>query len=485
MTFKSKFFVQTHDLKQQIKLQETVKSVDFTVLSASFSSDSEEHLNILKECIAAFPKEFVRNLVCIRPERLIEHEILAQLQATVKLDRNVDDEADTFGKAFTLVQKALDTKKIEHECLQLYKEILSEVTRFFDDVTPETLPESDFLSLEDRKLLKSLYSELSTKEPWSHDSALLKSVCIQRATALIYTRESRKIIAPEVEKSISHFCSEKAMEPLEPVKKEEGIAIFTTGGVASGKGTCLRNIQETLQERSPHPIQWNQMVHHNADRLKPFLQNPELDPLKYSQYTYEEALLVKERVMQILEQRGKQLGGYPHFLHDQTKLKPDELREAASRYGEVVITAISTEVSSSIKWAYQRGKKTGRYEHTEGLLGSHQAVPGEFIKSLNQEDLIGKGNISVAMYDNNSPTRELTMFASIDMHNKTITIYDDEMMQKWIKKENINTKADPHSELYFNKPTRSTAEYFTPLTEKGFKINYEQDLGSKLESGVY
>lgn len=298
--------------------------------------------------------------------------------------------------------------------------------------------------------------------------------------AIIYTREARKIIAPEVHGVIDNLCIDQTMTPLEPVKKDEGIAIFTTGGVASGKGTCLRNIEDTLKQRTPKAIQWNELIHHNADRLKPFLQNPELDPKKYSQYTYEEALLVKERIMQILEQQGLKLGGYPHFLHDQTKLKPDELREAASRYGEVVITAISTEVSSSIEWAYGRGEKTGRYEHTEGLLGSHQAVPGEFIKSLNQDELISKGKISVAMYDNNSPTRELTMFASIDMQSKTITIYNDEMMQKWIKKENINTKADPNGELYFDKPTRSTDEYFGPLTQKGFAISYE-NLDLKIE----
>lgn len=47
----------------------------------------------------------IRNLVCLYSGRLVEHEILAQLQATIKLDKHVDDEMDTFGHAFTMVQK--------------------------------------------------------------------------------------------------------------------------------------------------------------------------------------------------------------------------------------------------------------------------------------------------------------------------------------------------------------------------------------------
>lgn len=90
--------------------------------------------------------------------------------------------------------------------------------------------------------------------------------------------------------------------------------------------------------------------------------------------------------------------------------------------------------------------------------------------------------MSVAMYDNNSPSRQLTMFAEIDMKNKKITINDDEMMQKWIKKENINPKAKPSEQLYFEMPVRSIAEYFAPLINKGFSL--EQDIEHKQEDSI-
>ncbi|WP_242602326.1 hypothetical protein [Legionella parisiensis] len=180
--------------------------------------------------------------------------------------------------------------------------------------------------------------------------------------------------------------------------------------------------------------------------------------------------------MQVIAKKSTTLGGerYPGFLHDQTKLKPDELREANQRYGEVDIVAISTDVTSAVERAHGRGKTTQRYEHTEGLLGSHQAVPGEMMKSLNQEELVGS-NVSVAMFDNNSPERELTMFATINMQTKEINIYNEEMMQNWIKKENINPKAKPGESLYLEKPVRTIAEYFGPLIEKGFELEYPQE----------
>ena len=466
----SRFFVLTADLKERIKLKSSVKSADFTILSSSISSGTESGLVALKECMTAFPKEFVRNLVCLRPERLIEHEILAQLQASVKLDKSVEDEADTFGRAFTLVQRSLDLDGIKETCIKIYEETKIEIEGFIDDLMEGNSVELYSFSTKDAEALIASYREIAAKEPWSTKKDLLKSVCVQKGMALIYAHQAQEYIGSRVVSSINQLCVDEDLQWLEGVKKEDGVAIFTTGGVASGKGTCLKNIAEALTERTPTPIKWNELVHHNADRLKPFLQNPVLDPKKYSQYTYEEALLVKERVMQVIEYHGKKSGKYPHFLHDQTKLKPDELIEANKRSGELIITAISTEASSSIEWAHGRGQKTGRYEHTEGLLGSHQAVPGEMIKALAQDELIGKNRISVAMYDNNSPTRELNMFASINMQTKEIIVYNEIQMQDWIKKEKINPKASPHGELYLEKPTRKTADYFGPLLAKGFTL---------------
>nr|WP_284498370.1 hypothetical protein [Legionella maioricensis] len=461
-------------MKEKIKEKATLQQADFTILSHLISQDLEQDLILLQKCITAFPKEFVRNLVCIHPKRLIEHEILAQLQANIKLDKSVDDEADSFGYAFNLVQEHLVSEQelLEESCLHLYDDTKEAVYNFFVALVEEEEFAEITLSSKEMLQLTQFYKELSVKEPWKSNTELLQEICIQRGMALIYTQRAQEIIGKTVKKHIDELCEGK-LQKLDPVDKKDGVAIFTTGGVASGKGSCLQNIADSLNERLPKAIQWNEIVHHNADRLKPFLLDPKKDPLKYSQFTYEEALLIKERIMKIIEQQGTQSGHYPHFLHDQTKLKADELKEASKRYGEIIITAVSTDAASAIERAFSRGEKTTRYEHTEGLLGSHQAVPGELIKSLAHEELIGQGTISVAMYDNNSPSRILNMFASIDMQKKEIIIYDNVAMQNWIKKENINPKAQSEEELYVNKPVRKTEEYFTPLLEKGFALKLE------------
>lgn len=419
----------------------------------------------------------VRNLVCLYPQRLVEHEILAQLQATIKLDKNVDDEMDTFGCAFTIVQKNLEgtLEGLVSKVALMHANTNIDIMEFFNDLAHGKSKESYPFSSEEIAALKSFYTSVSGKEPWRSDKKLLKEVCLQRGISLIYTERARKIIEPVVAESINELCEQNALQGIEYVEKERSVAIFTTGGVASGKGSCLKLVADVIGKYEPQSVAWNQLVHHNADRLKPFLQKPEVHPLKYSQFTYEEALLVKERVMEVIAKKSRVLGGerFPCFLHDQTKLKPDEIREANKRYGEVDIVAISTDVTSAVERAHGRGLATQRYEHTEGLLGSHQAVPGEMMKSLNQEELIGS-NVSVAMFDNNSPTRELTMFASIDMQTKEITIYNEELMKNWIKKENINPKAKPGESLYLEKPVRSIGEYFSPLVEKGFEIEYPQ-----------
>ncbi|WP_115341299.1 hypothetical protein [Legionella parisiensis] len=479
MSYEGRFFVPTVELKERIRSKQEVSPEDFTIIAYSSTGGSEESIALLEQTTVAFPKDMVRNLVCLYPVRLVEHEILAQLQATIKLDKDVDDEMDTFGHAFTMVQKKLEEKSLDglvSKVASMHANTNIDVIEFFNDLSHGKSREVYPFSSEELEALQSFHATISGKEPWSTDKELLKAVCVQRGMALIYTQRARAIIEPVVAESINDLCEQGALEGLEYVEKERSVAVFTTGGVASGKGSCLKLVSKVIGQYEPEPIAWNQLVHHNADRLKPFLQKPEVDPLKYSQFTYEEALLVKERVMQVIAKKSTTLGGerYPGFLHDQTKLKPDELREANQRYGEVDIVAISTDVTSAVERAHGRGKTTQRYEHTEGLLGSHQAVPGEMMKSLNQEELVGS-NVSVAMFDNNSPERELTMFATINMQTKEINIYNEEMMQNWIKKENINPKAKPGESLYLEKPVRTIAEYFGPLIEKGFELEYPQE----------
>lgn len=472
MTYNPNFFIATADLKEKIKLKNKIEPIDFTILSHLISEHIDTEIELLGECIAAFPKEFIRNFVCLQPERLIEHEILAQLQATVKLDKSIEDEADTFGQAFTWVQQSLspDLEALKVTCFGLFSTTQNEILLFFDALINKESASSIFSPKQTEQLME-FYTPLTQQEPWQSNKELLKAVFTQRAMALIYNQRVQEFVQPIVKHHIDKLCQAHKLEPLPSVNKQEGIAIFTTGGVASGKGSCLRMVGDILLEREPTPIQWDELLHHNADRLKPFLLNPKIDPLKYSQYTYEEALLIKERVMSIVEQNGKISGTYPHFLHDQTKLKGEELKEARRRYGELIVTAVSTEATSAIERAYSRGQQTTRFEHTEGLLSSHQAVPGEFIKALNHSELIGQAPMSVVMYDNNSPSRQLILFASIDMQTKEIIVYDDDCMQAWIKKENICPKAKSEEEIYSQSPVRSTESYFAPLIANGFSLN--------------
>ncbi|WP_031565971.1 hypothetical protein [Legionella wadsworthii] len=479
MSYEGRFFVPTVELKERIRSKQEVSPEDFTIIAYSSSGVSEESIALLEKTTAAFSKDMVRNLVCLYPERLVEHEILAQLQATIKLDKNVDDEMDTFGHAFTLVQKKLEGKVFDEVVSKVGLMHIStkmDVMEFFNDLAHGKPKQLYPFSSKELDALKSFYESISGKEPWNNDTELLKAVCVQRGMALIYTQRAHSIIEPVVAETINELCEQNALQVLEYVKKDQSVAVFTTGGVASGKGSCLKLVSSVIEQYEPQAVAWNQLVHHNADRLKPFLQKPEVHPLKYSQFTYEEALLVKERVMEVIAKKSKAMGGgkFPSFLHDQTKLKPDELREANQRYGEVDIVAISTDVTSAVERAHGRGLATQRYEHTEGLLGSHQAVPGEMMKSLNQEELIGS-NVSVAMFDNNSPTRELTMFATVNMQTREIIIYNEEMMTNWIKKENINPKAKPGESLYFDRPVRTIGEYFGPLIERGFEVEFPQD----------
>ena len=477
MPAKNGFFVPTTDIKSRIKAEQAVKDVDFTILSHSVDFKDptgirNADLDLLGRCLKAYPKEFVRRLVCIRPERLINNEIMAQLQATVMLDSSPDDEYLPFRiairKVMTAMEKEGSTTALIKQCTDIGNKLKVDLPLFYQSVLGKTpLADSPFTTKEESEM-RAFYDEIADKYDNPDE---LEAVCTQRWLAHVYTKRSQDAIGNVVSESIEQLCEKGGLQPLDYVDQEGAVAIFTTGGVASGKGTCLTNIQDTLLQRMPKAVEWSELVHHNADRMKAFLLDPlhtfKDHRLRFSQYTYEEALFIKDRVAQIISIKGSADQQYPHFIHDQTKLKPDELREAAQRYGEIIIAAVSTKAETAIQRSFYRGEKTQRYEHTEGLLGSHQAVPGEFIKSISQNALIGQG-VSVAMYDNNSS--QLSMFASIDMDSKSIVIYDEKCMEEWIKKETINPLATDESSIYRGEP-RSTYDYFAPLLDLGFELD--------------
>ncbi|WP_258956642.1 hypothetical protein [Legionella sainthelensi] len=66
--------------------------------------------------------------------------------------------------------------------------------------------------------------------------------------------------------------------------------------------------------------------------------------------------------------------------------------------------------------------------------------------------------------------KEQTLFATINMKNQEIIIYNEQMMQDWIKKETINPKAKPDEALYTGEEVRSIEEYFSPLIEQNFSL---------------
>lgn len=462
--------------------KEKLEAIDFTLLQHAYRTVDESALLLLKETRRCFPKVSVRQLVALTPARLIHHEILAQLQASIKLDHHPDD-ATTFHtvveKLATIVEKD-DKSTLTTQCHELYTSTTGALEALYDAMVAKS---SDLASLPlYNEALQSTFDLLQTQADFSDKSDTYKQVFIQRWIAPLYHQQALINIESYVRAHIETLIEGDELKILDYHPADKSLAIFTTGGVASGKGSSLRQLAELLEKYHSPPIHWDELVHHNADKLKPFLMPPMTSPQGYSQFTYDEALLIKDRTMQLMQAISKKMHDgthFPHFLHDQTKLKSLELLEASSRYDEIIITAVSTEVKKAIVRSHARGVATNRFEHTEGLLNSHRAVPTEMINALAQPALLGK-KITVSMWDNNDESGHLQQFASIEMATGCITIYDGDLFEKWLKKTLINPKSHDFASLYKAGPMVSIKGYFSPLLALGLTIEYaDKPLESK------
>ena len=304
-------------------------------------------------------------------------------------------------------------------------------------------------------------------------------------------QRARVPAAALISKELPKIMKQQGWHFLTALIPQNSVALFTLGGVASGKTTALQQVATVLQH--VNNVEWVDMSHHNTDRLRVALMDPKLSPQKFSCLTGDEARLVKERELSLLETKRNEQGLVYNEVHDTPVLKAADFLRAATTRKTTYVCVVSTEAETALLRAYKRGLSELRFCPSGEILKAHRDATNSLIPSLAQANIAGT-NTLVLMYDNNIPGQAAQLFGTIDVRTKSVTIFDLEKMKAWVKKSNMAIslgELDEETQTYhvdlYPHPPISVDEYFSPLAKRGYHIHYEQrdvlDLVPLIEEG--
>lgn len=171
-------------------------------------------------------------------------------------------------------------------------------------------------------------------------------------------------------------------------------------------------------------------------------------------------------------------GQAPYVMIDQVFVGEDKLRYAQISAGKTIILVVSTEVTTAIERAFQRGMSAqlpehGRFEDTKNVLRCHKKFAEQLPTTLAK---FIDSNTYAKILDNNvdlgmSPECAAMIFLS--QSDKRLLILNKEAMINFIRKIHINENATKPSEVYPQQLQIQDDDINQFLNSIPIKIEYE------------
>jgi hypothetical protein len=452
-----------------------IPAYHFTILDHSMTS-----WETLKETWRVYQNTKVefRHLVALKPERIIFHEIVARIQAFVEQEASPSAGDEVFKNMIEKASKDIEKSKGYQEAIQNmvedYKNLQEQIHLIMND-------KPNGLTKEEIEIATKFINEAKKGiDEWSKDK---QDACFQRILATLYMSRARQHAAGFAKEALEGMVTMHAWHWLPLIPVNESISVFTAGGVASGKTSSLIKVAEGISRH--YQVEWKDMSHHNTDRLRTVLLTQPVDPKLYSSFTGDEARLVKERELEVLNELAQKEKLTVNEVHDSPSIKLDDFKDAVKNRKAVVVCVVSTDAEVALNRSDARGKVERRYVSAGSLLKSHQDAAKSVKTAL--AELGEAKNTTVFMYDNNGTTSEL--FCTINSSSKKIAIMDSSQLNLWLKKYNMNPKLGKleggfyELDLYPEKAVTPPV-YFNPLPNKGYTFDASVALAQEKTKGI-
>lgn len=399
----------------------------YTILEHSLRSKSDVHRMAL-----AFPKTPIRDLVALKPERLVLHEMAARLVLEVSLtESDMDQEIARLSHAMT--QEFLDQNPdFASQLLEERSKLEETILQYLDD-KPIAIASN----------IKQLVDQLKANMELDSEKKL---AIAHYASDLAYRDHLQRILQKY---PIFESSALKGYSHLPAQVSQDRRLIMINGGIASGKGETEKQIQQKIEADG---IPWSSVAKLNTDSFKRTLLDPSSIEKEHVYYygglVHDEAAMIRNRIFSEFQRKLKD-NTAPHMYFDQVWPQADILTLGGKSSRGLDLYLVQIPVEQSVHMAYQRGKMIGRFETTKGLLNSHKQVALQFQENIKKATDAGARNIRVHFMANIAKG-VVEKAATFDFQKKAhdLPVEGKKHLVSFYKKTMLNTDAHTMEELY-------------------------------------
>lgn len=249
------------------------------------------------------------------------------------------------------------------------------------------------------------------------------------------------------------------------------------GAPASGKGTAFGM---SIVDADALGIGSSNIVKINTDSYRSLVSNPkELGPntINHASFNHEESYLISKNIYRRLNKKVLSNEGAPHILIDTVYPTQEKINLATLDGGKLHLNCVTVPVETSIKWAAERGRRTGRFIDTTLLLRAHKDISTDLHNILiaNRDS-----NIEYTIVDNNVPRgRDPALIEEGNFKTRNIKIWDYKRSKKFLKKKNLEQDLTAAPALSSGNRTFSYSSHITKLEQAGFNIEFDENIAKK------
>lgn len=301
-------------------------------------------------------------------------------------------------------------------------------------------------------------------------------------------KEIEKIIQPHISNIIDskqvHYpkrTTNGATVPLKRLSLQTGSNRHTfmiIGAPASGKGTAFGM---SIVDANALGIDSSNIVKINTDSYRSLVSNPkELGPntINHASFNHEESYLISKNIYRRLNKKVLSNEGAPHILIDTVYPTQEKINLATLDGGKLHVNCVTVPVETSIRWAAERGRRTGRFIDTTLLLRAHKDISTDLHNILiaNRDS-----NIEYTIVDNNVPRgRDPVLIEEGNFKTRNIKIWDYKRSKRFLKKKNLEQDLTSAPALSSGNRTLSYSSHITKLEQAGFNIEFDENIAKKI-----
>ncbi|ABE04696.1 zeta toxin family protein [Rickettsia bellii] len=424
--------------------------------------NSENHPRTTAEHIILTGTTDLTSVASLPATHMAKYASLAIINTNLQIEKEADLKP-TFEKLYSYVLDYSSSREFKEKVNEVNLNSKSQAEALSSKVINNT--DTAILNKEEKEA-KNLYEAIKEnyhKLPESSRSKTPEQYLEKILFDKIKMKALEDTIISDLEPKLVKEAENQGFKKLTEHSKDRTTYCFY-GAPASGKGTSVAMRRKEAIEQGKN---WSDIVKINTDSHRDFITTSKIE--NKSPLNHAEAGFISNMSYRLYEKKVND-NKAPDMLVDTIMPNQYILDMAVKNGGKALIDVISIPAEKCVERAYERGKEEGRLVPREYNINANINVPKNFHDIMSK--YTGK-NIEYKIVDNDVERgKKPILIEQGNLKEKKVEIHDKTRLDEFLRKQNLNPKAQNPQELYSEDYSQKTPTYKFNDSNLGIKVSY-------------